>query len=538
MGIENLDFKMLCIKFLMVLVIGVLLNYFSVIIQSKFSLEFIGKLRKIVVEKLLKCEYGYFEKEHSGNIQNKYTFDMNTVSSYMSSNFAEFITDFITFICCFLYLLTVNLAMTLVIAICIPLTIALAAVISSPTYQLMDNFEQKMGEVASIATDSVNGAMIEKAYHISPQRVKVFNKVMDEATQFYIKYERLVIKSGPYKYLIKSAPTFICIILGFYNSYRGIITNGELIAFILLLNRISDPLSKLTLHMTDLKTAMVSMDKLLEIMYLKDEKFGEKTANRQEFTVDMSKSETVFELEDVSFTYHSEQAPILSQLNLSVKPGKTYAIVGASGCGKSTLFKLLLGFHKPTSGILNFVGDDLNQLDIDSVREQISYVGQTTFLFNKTIAENIGLAKEGATLEQIVEAAKKAYAHDFIMQLPQGYQTVLTEGGQNLSGGQRQRISIAMAFLKDAPIFIMDEMTSALDIESEKLIQKALEDYKKHKTIIIIAHRLSTIIDADHIYVLKDGAVAEQGTHLQLLKQDGIYRMLYHNQPSERSCYE
>ena len=527
-GINDSEIIIILLKFICITFMGIILNYLVVMVQSKFSRSFISKLRALLVDRLLNCEYGYYESEHSGSINNKLTFDMNAVSSYISGGLSEFIGGIITFLCCFGYLLTVNLSMALVIAVCIPITVALAAIISSPTYNIMDKFEQKMGDVANIATDTVKGSKIEKAYNLQQIRVDEFNNTMNEATSYYVNYEKLVAKSGPYKYIIKSAPTFICIIIGFYNAYRGTITNGDLIAFILLLHNVSNPLSELTRYVTELKSAMVSMDKILGIIELNEEKFGTQTIIQDNISTNMA-----FELNDVSFHYGKDLKNIFSHINLSIPYGKTIAIVGASGCGKSTLFKLLLGFHVPTKGEIYLFGKNLNNLNIDNARTMISYVSQNTYLFNKTVAENIGFGKINATFEEIIIAAKKAYAHEFIMELPNGYQTILSEGGQNLSGGQKQRISIAMAFLKDAPIFILDEMTSALDIESEKLIQQAIDNYKDNKTVIIIAHRLSTIKNADEIFVLNDGQIVENGTHSQLLNYNGVYHNLYKNQSTD-----
>ena len=524
-GINNSEIIVLLLKLICITFIGILLNYLAVIVQSEFSRSFIFKLRALLVDRLLNCDYGYYENEHSGSINNKLTFDMNAVSSYISGGLSEFISGIITFLCCFTYLLTVNLSMALVIAVCIPITVALAAIISSPTYNIMDKFEQKMGDVANIATDTVNSSKIEKAYNLHQIRVNEFNNTMNDATSYYVNYEKLVAKSGPYKYIIKSAPTFICIIIGFYNAYRGTITNGDLIAFILLLHNVSNPLSELTRYVTELKSAIVSMDKVLGIIELNEETFG-----TEQVSVNTNSNQMAFELKNVTFNYGESLSDVFTHMNLSIPSGKTIAIVGASGCGKSTLFKLLLGFHTPTEGEIHLYGKNLSDLDIDKARALISYVSQTTYLFNKTVAENIGLGKPDATFEEVVVAAKKAYAHEFIMELPNGYQTVLAEGGQNLSGGQKQRLSIAMAFLKDAPIFILDEMTSALDVESEKLIQQAINDYKQEKTVIIIAHRLSTIKNADEIFVLNDGQIVESGTHQQLLHHNGVYRNLYKNQ--------
>lgn len=507
------------IQFVIITLIGVGLSYGGVMVRSRFSIGLIEKMRSIISDKLFHCQYAYFENETTGSISNRILHDMNAVADYMSGGLPEFISNMVVFFCCFLYLLTVNLSMTLVSAICIPLAVALAKRVAAPTYDTMEKFGRKMDQVIGIAQDTVNAIKIEKAYNLRDRRKKYFDENMEEATSYFVAYEKLVIKAGPYKYIIRSAPMFICIMLGFYHAYKGTITNGEMVAFLLLLQNISKPLSELTRHMTEFKEAMVSVDRVMEIAELGEETFGTEEA------VD---SDIAFELHNVSFSYGEEN--ILNQISMVIPKGKTVALVGSSGSGKSTLFKLLLGFHTVKAGEVRLFGKNLMKWDIEKARKNISYVAQDTYLFEGTVAENIGYGKPDAALEEIMQAAQKAYAHDFIMNMPNGYQTVLTERGTNLSGGQKQRIAIARAFLKDAPVFVLDEMTSALDVESEKLIQKAIENYSESRSVIIIAHRLSTIIHADEIYVLDHGTIAEKGTHQGLLAKNGIYSKLYSNQ--------
>jgi ABC-type multidrug transport system fused ATPase/permease subunit len=512
-------------QFVVITLIGIGLSYSGVMVRSKFSIGLIEKLRNIMSDKLLKSQYEYFENESSGSMSNRILRDMNAVADYMSGGLTEFLSNMVVFVCCFMYLLTVNLSMTLVSAICIPLAVALAKKVAAPTYDTMEKFESKMDQVMEIAQDTVNAIKIEKAYNLRARRKKYFDENMEEATSYFVEYEKLVVKAGPYKYIIKSAPMFICIMLGFYNAYRGAITNGEMVAFILLLQNISKPLSELTRHVTEFKEAMVAMDRVMEIIQLKEETFGEGEA---------LENSIAFELHNVSFAYGNqkdeEREDVLSNISMVIPKGKTVALVGSSGSGKSTLFKLLLGFHTAKKGEVRLFGKDMMAWDIEKARKNISYVAQNTYLFEGTVAENIGYGKPDATFEEITQAAQKAYAHDFIMSMSHGYQTILSERGTNISGGQKQRIAIARAFLKDAPIFLLDEMTSALDVESEKLIQKAIENYNENKTVIIIAHRLSTIIHADEIYVLDKGRIAEKGTHQVLLEKNGVYSMLYSNQ--------
>lgn len=512
-------------QFVIITLVGTMLSYSGVIVRSKFSIGLIEKLRNSISDKLLICKYEYFENESSGSINNRILHDMSRVADYMSGGLPEFLSNMIIFICCFIYLLTVNLSMTLVSAICIPLAVAVAKKVAAPTYNTMEKFGQKMDEVTEIAQDTVNGIKIEKAYNLQGKRKKYFDENVEEATSYFIAYEKLVVKAGPFKYIIKSAPMFICIMLGFYNAYRSNITNGEMVAFILLLQNISKPLSELTRHITELKEAMVSVDRVMEITKLSEEAFEMGEAYE---------SNTAFELHNVSFGYGDKESKashhVLKDISMIIPKGKTVALVGSSGSGKSTLFKLLLGFHTAKEGEVRLLGKNIMAWDIEKARKNISYVAQDTYLFEGTVAENIAYGKPNATFREVTQAAQKAYAHDFIMSMPNGYQTILSERGTNLSGGQKQRIAIARAFLKDAPIFLLDEMTSALDTESEELIQKAIEDYSESKTVIIIAHRLSTIIHADEIVVLSQGAIVEKGTHDVLLRKKGVYSMLYGNQ--------
>lgn len=532
-GIGEGQISAILLKFVLLTLMGIVLSYGSVICQGRFSTLLIERLRNITTNKLVHAEYGFYEKETTGSISNRILRDMSCVADYMSGGMPEFLSNMIIFVCCFTYLLKVNLAMTLVSAICMPMAVILAKKVASPTYDTMEKFGIKMDEVIEIAQDTIHNVKVEKVYGLQGLRRDYFDKNMDEATAYYVKYEKLVAKAGGYKYIIKAMPMLICIFIGFYNSYRGNMTSGALIAFVLLLQNISKPLSELTRYVTEFKEAMVSVDRMMQIVEVKEEDFGEEEEKEQSL---------VFELKDISFSYSAENGQenkeVLSRINMKIPKGKTIALVGSSGSGKSTLFKLLIGFHKPTNGEVRLYGRSLNEWHIEKARHQIAYVAQDTYLFEGTVAENIGYGKERATLEEIMEAAKKAYAHEFIMAMPQGYQTVLSERGSNLSGGQRQRIGIARAFLKDAPIFLLDEMTSALDVESEKLIQKAIEEYRRSKTVILIAHRLSTIRQADEIYVLDQGQVIEKGSHESLIAKSGTYSKLYSNQQNQISDEE
>ncbi|MCM1224007.1 MAG: ABC transporter ATP-binding protein/permease [Lachnospiraceae bacterium] len=504
--------------FTVLLLIGIGVSYLYQHCINGYAIELAYRLKNLGVERLTKCSYTSMQKEHSGTIINKFTHDISEISAYLSGGFQEAIGNMITFLCCFIYLIFVNWQMLLTCAVCIPVTLFITKRLATPTYQTMESFYQKMDEIGVLAKDTLMNQKTEKAFQLKEIRRKQFNETMDEATAQYVEYERLVSKASPVRYLLNAAPTLICIMVGFINSYFGRITSGEFVSVVLLLNYIAKPLSSFIRYVTDYKQAQVSTDRIMEILTYPLEKSGSKEGS-------VKSDQACYCLSDITFAY--DQKTILRNLNLLIPKGKMIAIVGESGSGKSTLFQLLLGFYQPLSGSISMFGTDMTEWDLDALRSRIAYVEQTPYLFNGTVMENISAGNAKATEAEIIHAAKLAYAHEFIMELPQGYHTLLTEGGRNLSGGQRQRLAIARAFVKDAPVLLLDEMSSALDNESQRLIQLAIENYRKDKTILIIAHRLQSVVSADMIVVMDKGQIAECGTHKELLEQKGLYEKLY-----------
>jgi len=504
--------------FTVILLTGIGVSYLYQYCINGYSIALSYRLKNLGVERLTKCSYSSVQKEHSGTIINKLTHDISEISAYLSGGFPEFIGNMLTFLCCFIYLLYVNWQMLLTCSVCIPITLFITKRLATPTYQTLEHFYQKMDEIGVLAKDTLMNQKTEKVFQLKETRRKQFNETMDEATAQFVEYERLVAKVSPVRYLLNAAPTLICIMVGFINSYFGGITSGEFVSVILLLNYIAQPLSQFMRYVTDYKQAQVSMDRIMEILTYPLEKSGAKAGS-------MESDQACYCLSNVSFAY--DQKTILQNLNLLIPKGKMVAIVGESGSGKSTLFQLLLGFYQPLSGSITMFGTDMAQWNLDALRSRIAYVEQNPYLFNGTVMENISAGNAKATEAEIIHAAKLAYAHEFIMELPQGYHTLLTEGGKNLSGGQRQRLAIARAFVKDAPVLLLDEMSSALDNESQRLIQLAVENYRKDRTILIIAHRLQSVISADMIAVMDKGRIAECGTHQELLTQKGLYEKLY-----------
>lgn len=525
--VDNGGFKDNILKevaiFGVLITLGIAGSYFYEYFRRQYANELSYELRNKCMERTLYCDFEVIENEHSGAITNKITHNVSSVAEYISGGLAEFIGNMIAFVCCFVYLLTVNYQMVLTCAICIPITLLFTKKLANPTYKTMEDFENKMDEIDIMAKDTIMNQKTEKAFGIKDIRREKFDKTMDEATKSYVMYEKLVAKASPVRYLLDAAPTLICILVGFINSYYGNITSGEFVSVVLLLEYISKPLASFIEYITDYKAAKVSMERVGEILELPKEKDG--TYTKEEI---IDEKDSCFRFENVSFSY--DNTLVLNNLNIDFKQGKMIALVGESGSGKSTLMKLMLGLLHVNEGSFSIKGKDITKWKLEDLRQEISYVEQTPYLFSGTIEENIKAGNPSATDEEMLNASKLAFAHDFIMDFENGYKSEVKEGGKNLSGGQRQRIAIARALIKNSDILLLDEMSSALDSESEKYICQTIEQCRKTKTIIMIAHRLKSIVSADEIYVLKNGTVVEKGTHDNLLKQGNIYKRLYQSE--------
>ena len=509
------------LQFLTYTVVGTIAAFLQSAAASRYAVAVCTEYRDLVAEKLYRTEYKYFDANYSATLLNKVIGDLGEIASFLETVLPDVIASLIGIFTYAVYIGETNLGLLAVILITYPLIFWIAGKLVKRIRGLQANYRQKTDVMAQIAQDAVSGILVLRSFGIE----EVFRKKMHRASVELVENEekrtQITNTAIVVRKLIQWLPNIISAVYAVWLVSRGAVSLGGLVGFILILSKFVDAYTGLPFAMVDASTGMVSVDRVEKILSAEEEPSGEGSADAA-----TRAAENVIDFKQVEFAYH-ENVPVLRGLNFTVKKGENIAFVGESGGGKSTIFRILCGFYEKTGGEYRIFDRRIEEWNREALREQIALVSQNVFLFPTTIAENIAYSKPGATKEQIVEACKKAQIHDFIQTLPEGYETMVGERGAILSGGQKQRIAIARAILKDAPVLLLDEPTSALDVETESGIQEAIRVVMAGRTCITIAHRLSTVQNADRIYVLKQGRIAECGTHAELLQQGGVYAAMY-----------
>ncbi|HET7711362.1 MAG TPA: ABC transporter ATP-binding protein, partial [Thermoanaerobaculia bacterium] len=380
--------------------------------------------------------------------------------------------------------------------------------------------QERMADIATLLEETIRGVRIVKAFTMEPFEIERFRQATRRHLSTNLKAQQIQAMTSPVMELLAG----LCMIALFYYAHRrivlGTLTVGQFMSFVAALAMMYAPIKKLNKVNLSVNTALSAAERVFRMLDI-DNEVKEKPS-----AAVLSNVGTGIRYEDVRFEYRKDE-PVLAGIDLEIEPGEIVAIVGGSGAGKSTLVNLLPRFYDVTSGKITVDGRDIRDVTLFSLRSLIGLVTQEVILFNDTVRNNIAYGRTDAEETRTIAAARAANAHDFIIKMPQGYDTVIGEGGVLLSGGQRQRIAIARALFKDPPILILDEATSALDTESERLVQQALERLMQGRTTMVIAHRLSTVRSADKIVVLERGSIVEVGRHEELLHRRGIYRKLY-----------
>jgi len=509
-----------CIILIISIFLANLFRYLAFRIIGALRAHVVKKMRHAVYERVTQLHLGYFSNERKGDLMTRLTVDIQEVESSVVNTLTVVIREPISIIAFFIILFTMSVKLTLFTLLLLPISGGIIAGISKRLKRSAEQGQQSLSFILTIIDETLSGIRVIKGFNAEPYIMDKFNSQNDRYAhiQRSIAYKRDL--ASPLSEFLG-----VTVVAGLLYYGGSLVLNqqselgaSEFIAYIILFSQVLVPAKAMSAAFSNIQRGLVSGERILKVVDTMPE-IKNKPGAKELHTFEQN-----IEFKDVKFSYGDRN--VLEHININIQKGKTVALVGPSGGGKSTLADLVPRFYDPSAGSILIDGHDIRDYTVESVRDKMGIVTQESILFNDTIFNNIAFNKTDATEEEVIAAAKIANAHDFIMQAPEGYQTVIGDRGSKLSGGQRQRLSIARAILKNPPILILDEATSALDTESEKMVQEALTNLMKSRTSIVIAHRLSTVQHADEILVLQQGNIVERGTHDQLLLSNGLYARL------------
>ncbi len=495
------------------------LNYFIQYQGHMMGVKMQAQMRSDMFSHLEKLPFSYYDEHETGKIMSRMTNDLMDISELAHHGPENLIICTITIIISFTYLTTINLPLTLIIFVCIPFLLLAASKLKTKMHAAFKQCRAAVAVINAAIESSISGIRVTKAYTNAEKEKEKFEVGNGEFVEARRSAYDAMGRFHSATSFITDIFNVIVLIAGGFFLYRGDINFGDYSAFVVSVNLFISPVMTLINFTEQYQNGVTGFERFLEIMNAPVEKDAEGAAD-----AGVLSGSILFD--NVSYSYNGS-SEVLHGIDLDIKEGQTFALVGPSGGGKTTICHLIPNFYQATDGKILIDGKNINSFTLESLRRNIGIVQQDIYLFNSSIRENILYGRLDASPEEVIDAAKRANIHDYIMSLPDGYETQIGERGIKLSGGQKQRLSIARVFLKNPPILILDEATSALDNATEILIQKSLDELAKGRTTIVVAHRLSTIRNAERIAVISDGYVAEEGTHDELIAKHGIYEKLY-----------
>ena len=465
----------------------------------------------------------YIDSHPSGDIISRIIADIDQFSEGLLMGFTQFFTGLMTILGTLLFMVSINPLITLVVVVLTPISLFVASFIAKKTYVMFKHQSETRGELTTLTDEMLGNMKVVQAFGYQKEAEERFQTINNKLAGYSLRATFFSSITNPATRFVNSLVYAAVGITGAYAAIRGFMTVGQLTSFLSYANQYTKPFNEILGVVTELQNALASAARVFELI-------DEKTIleDKKDATV-LENVKGQVEIEHVNFSYTPDR-PLIEDLNLSVKPGERVAIVGPTGCGKTTVINLLMRFYDVNSGSIKVEGKDIRDVTRKSLRTSYGMVLQETWLKSGTIRDNIAYGRPEATEEEIINAAKEAHAHSFIMRMPQGYDTVISEDGGNLSQGQKQLLCIARVMLCLPPMLILDEATSSIDTRTEIRVQKAFAKMMEGRTSFIVAHRLSTIREADMILVMRDGHIVEKGKHEELLAKNGFYAEIYNSQ--------
>lgn len=499
------------------------LSYLLSVLMVKISQKIVYQMRKDLVDKLLELPVRFFDSHQTGDIISRLSYDIDTVNSSLSNDLLQIAASAITVIGSFIMMLRISPPLILVFVVTVPISVLFIIYRTKKVRPLFRKRSAKLGELNGFVEEIISGQKTTKAYHQEQTMVGRFDQRNNEAVEAYYMADYYGSTVGPSVSFINNLSLTLISIFGSLLYLVGSVSLGNLSSFVLYSRKFSGPVNEMANIISELQSAAAAAERVFRMI---DEP-AEAADLPQAKPLEQVKGDV--QMKDIQFGYEPDKV-IIHDLNLHAKPGSLVAIVGPTGAGKTTIINLLMRFYDPQNGQILMEGHDSHDITRKSLRAAYTMVLQDTWLFYGSIYDNIAFSRPDATPEEVIEAAKAAKIHNYIMSLPDGYDTIVNGDGLNISQGQKQMLTIARAMLSDAKMLILDEATSNVDTRTEMQIQSAMRNLMKDKTCFVIAHRLSTVQNADTILVVQHGDIIEQGNHEQLMKKGGVYAGLYSSQ--------
>ena len=512
-----------CGLMLLFYLISSVLSYLLSVLMVKLSQRVAYQLRADLFNKLVELPVRFFDGHQTGDIISRISYDIDTVTSSLSNDFLQIAASSIMVLGSLGMMLSISPPLIVVFVVTVPISVFFIRYRTRTIRPLFSRRSAKLGELNGLVEEIISGQKTTKAYHQEETMIGRFDAKNEEAVQAYYKADYYGSTVGPSVNAINNLSLALISVFGALLFLLGRISLGNLSSFVLYSRKFSGPINEMANIISELQSACSAAERVFRLIDQEPEPADASQA------LELTDVKGDVQMEHIHFGYDPDKT-IIHDLSLHAKPGSLVAIVGPTGAGKTTIINLLMRFYDPQSGSIRMEGHDSRDITRKSLRAAYTMVLQDTWLFHGTIYENIAFSRPEATKEEVVEAAKAAKIHNYIMQLPEGYDTIITEDGMNISQGQKQMLTIARAMLSDAKMLILDEATSNVDTRTEQQIQSAMRELMKDRTCFVIAHRLSTVQNADTIMVVQHGDIVEQGNHEQLMQQGGVYAGMYRSQ--------